>query len=81
MKMVNERSQKPLWKKKNKEVYKFSFKYSDGLIYKLIKINLPEFIICWTIEFLINRSFAVRVNNWITDRLIISVGVPQGAVL
>jgi hypothetical protein len=55
--------------------------WHDGLIYKLIKITFPEYIICWIIEFLANRSFGVRVNNSITDRLIISAIVPQGAVL
>ena len=29
----------------------------------------------------LNRLFAVRVNNTITNKLIISAGVPQGAVL
>lgn len=32
-------------------------------------------------EFLSNRQFAVRINNSITAKRIISAGVPQGAVL
>jgi retron-type reverse transcriptase len=55
--------------------------WHDGLIYKLIKINLPKFIINWIIHFLSHRFFAVRVNNSITDKSIITTGVPQGAVL
>ena len=53
----------------------------DGVIYKLIKLKCPKYIICWLKDFLTNRVFAVRINEWITKQLSISTGVPQGAVL
>jgi hypothetical protein len=40
--------------------------WHQGLIYKLIKLNFPFYIICWIREFLNNRMFSVRVNNFIT---------------
>lgn len=55
--------------------------WHDGLIYKLIKLKFPKYIIVWLKQFLTSRSFAVRINNTITRRFIITAGVPQGAVL
>jgi retron-type reverse transcriptase len=55
--------------------------WHDGVIYKLIKLKCPKYIICWLKDFLTNRVFAVRINEWITKQLPISTGVPQGAVL
>ena len=55
--------------------------WHDGLIYKLIKLRCPKYIICWLKDFLSNRVFAVRVNESITARILIKAGVPQGAVL
>ena len=55
--------------------------WHEGLIYKLIKLNFPKYIICWINQFLKNRFFAVKMNNIITNKLIITAGVPQGAVL
>ena len=55
--------------------------WHEGLIYKLIKLNFPRFMICWIHEFLSNRYFAVRINNKITEKLLITAGVPQGAVI
>ena len=55
--------------------------WHDGLIYKLIKLNVPKYILCWLMDFLSNRQFAVRINNSITAKRIISAGVPQRAVL
>jgi hypothetical protein len=55
--------------------------WHDGLIYKLIKLSFPKYIIIWLKQFLRARSFAVRISNSITSRFIIEAGVPQGAVL
>lgn len=55
--------------------------WHDGVIYKLIKLKCPKYIICWLKDFLTKRVFAVRINEWITKQLPISTGVPQGAVL
>jgi hypothetical protein len=55
--------------------------WHEGLIYKLIKLRCPKYIICWLKDFLSNRVFSVRVNESITTRILIKAGVPQGAVL
>ena len=55
--------------------------WHDGLIYKLIKLNFPTFIISWLRNFLTNRHFSVKMNGAITNKIKITAGVPQGAVL
>jgi hypothetical protein len=55
--------------------------WHNGLLFKLIKINTPDFIITWIKEFLSNRSFSVKINNYSSEPHPISTGVPQGAVL
>ena len=55
--------------------------WHEGLIFKLIKLNFPKYIICWIKEFLTNRYFAIRVNKTVTTKLRILAGVPQGAVI
>jgi hypothetical protein len=55
--------------------------WHEGVIYKLIRLNFPNYIICWVNEFLKNRMFAVRINNEITNKIKIEAGVTQGAVL
>ncbi len=55
--------------------------WHEGLIFKLIKLNFPKYIICWINQFLKNRFFAVRMNNIITNKLKITAGVPQGLVI
>ena len=55
--------------------------WHHGLIYKLIKLNFPHYMICWLKEFLTNRFFSVRVNNFLTEQVLIVNGVPQGAVV
>ena len=55
--------------------------WREGLIYKSIKLNFPKYIICWLNEFLSNKFFGVRVNESITNILLITAGVPQGAIV
>jgi hypothetical protein len=55
--------------------------WHNGLIYKLIEIKLPYYLLTWLIEFLSNRKFKIKVNDYITNEFSISSGVPQGAVL
>ena len=55
--------------------------WHEGVIYKMIRLNFPNYIICWVNEFLKNRMFAVRINNAISNKIEIEAGVPQGAVL
>ena len=47
----------------------------------MIKLNIPNYIVCWINNFLTNRQFAVKINNFTTSMFLIEAGVPQGAVL
>jgi hypothetical protein len=55
--------------------------WHNGLLYKLIKINTPSFIICWIKNFLQNRTFRIKTGDYISEANPISAGVPQGAAL
>lgn len=52
-----------------------------GLLYKLIKIETPPYIIKLIKSFLQNREFAVHVQNESSQTYTLKYGVPQGAVL
>ncbi len=51
------------------------------LVFKMIKLNIPNYLVCWINNFLANRQFAVKINNFSTSMFLIEAGVPQGAVL
>ena len=55
--------------------------YHNGLIYKLIKLKIPFYIINFLIEFLKDRKFCVKIGSFSTTEMQIETGVPQGAVL
>jgi hypothetical protein len=55
--------------------------WHNGLIYKLVEMKLPLYLVNWFIEFLNNRKFRVKVNEYSTEEFDINCGVPQGAVL
>ena len=52
-----------------------------GLLYKLIKLKIPNYIIAWIKGFLETRSFCVQVNKTKSSLFNIETGVPQGAAL
>jgi hypothetical protein len=55
--------------------------WHNGLLFKLAKINLPVYLVQWVELFLQNITFQVKNNDFLTSKLSISCGVPQGAVL
>jgi exonuclease III len=55
--------------------------WHKGLLYKLIKLKVPNYIISWIYSFLESRTFCVRVNNDKSNTFNIETGVPQGAAL
>jgi hypothetical protein len=55
--------------------------WHSGLLYKLIKANVPHYIVRWIQEFLRDRRFEVRVRETVSDAQPIECGVPQGSVL
>ena len=52
-----------------------------GLIFKLVKIKLPLYLINWIVTFLNNRQFRVKIGDYCTEYFEILTGVPQGSVL
>jgi hypothetical protein len=55
--------------------------WHNGLIFKLIKANIPVYLVAWIKDFISNRSFTVEVEDARSDSKYITCGVPQGAVL
>ncbi|GFT48864.1 RNA-directed DNA polymerase from mobile element jockey [Trichonephila clavipes] len=59
----------------------FDKMWHDGLTYKLIKLQFPDYLIKIIHNFLHNRTFRVRVNNTYSNTVSCLSGVPQGSVL
>ena len=55
--------------------------WHDGLVYKLIKLNVPPYLVMFIISFLNRRSFRVFVDGHLSGSEEIRAGVPQGAPL
>ena len=54
--------------------------WHEGLLYKLIKINCPPYLIKIIKSFLENRKFKIMVEGRFSTIKAIPFGVPQGAV-
>ena len=75
--------------KRKKKVLSFFFDISQafdkvwhaGIIYKLIELKFPLYIIKWLHFYLENRIFCVKVETSSSNFKSINCGVPQGAVL
>jgi len=52
-----------------------------GLLYKLISLQLPPYLICILRAFLMGRSFTVQLNDATSTPKNTSAGLPQAAVL
>ena len=55
--------------------------WHPGLLYKLAKIGISGRMFRWIEDYLLNRTFQVRVGNSLSDIHPVNAGVPQGAVL
>jgi hypothetical protein len=55
--------------------------WHNGLLFKMIELNFPAYIIKLTANFLTNRHFFVEIGNSNSKKYKIPFGVPQGAVL
>lgn len=53
----------------------------DGLIYKLLKVQIPPHLCKLILSYLTQREFRVRLNGAMSGSKIIAAGVPQGSVL
>ncbi|MGL4388073.1 MAG: RNA-directed DNA polymerase, partial [Brevinema sp.] len=59
----------------------FDVVWHNGLLFKLIKLGIPEPLIDILSSYLKNRKFSVVVNDAISNSRDILAGVPQGSVL
>jgi hypothetical protein len=55
--------------------------WHNGLLYKLDKLKIPNYLGKWIADYLTNRSFQVRIGNSLSADKPIKAGVPQGSVL
>lgn len=55
--------------------------WHDGLIYKMIQLRYPKYIIHMICSFIKNRKFRVVLNSYSSCDKYIPAGTPQGAVL
>jgi hypothetical protein len=55
--------------------------WHQGLIYKIIKMKVPFYLIKIIENFLHERSFVVKVGDAFSSKRAITIGVPQGGVL
>ena len=55
--------------------------WHEGLIQKLIKLNIGKTYINWIISYLQKRTQTVRIGSKESDEITVSCGLPQGAVL
>jgi hypothetical protein len=51
--------------------------WHNGLIYKLIKLKVPLYLINWIQDFLTERTFKVKVGNYLTDSYKITCSTPR----
>lgn len=55
--------------------------WTEGLKYKLLRINIPQYLVAIIFSFLEDRKFLVRVNSTTSTVRNIHAGVPQGSIL
>lgn len=59
----------------------FDVVWHDGLIFKMIKLEINPFLIKMIQSFLANRSFSIRLNGFISRVFEMDSGTPQGSVI
>jgi len=59
----------------------FDTVWHDGLVYKLIELKIPAYIIYWVRAFLSKRFFQVKVDDEFSALAPIGAGVPQGSAI
>jgi len=55
--------------------------WHNGLIYKLVMLKCPLYIVNWIKNFLKDRKFQININGTLSDLADILCSVPQGSIL
>ncbi|CAF3313020.1 unnamed protein product [Rotaria sp. Silwood2] len=59
----------------------FDTVWFDGIIYKLFDLRLPDYLICFIISFLDNRTASIEIENTLSKSILLKSGTPQGSPL
>ncbi|CAF1219910.1 unnamed protein product [Rotaria sordida] len=59
----------------------FDTVWFDGIIYKLFDLRLPDYLICYIISFLDNRTASIEIENILSKLILLKSGTPQGSPL
>lgn len=59
----------------------FDTMWVEGLIYKMIRMEFPTYLIKITLSYLRDREFRVRLASHLSDTITVNDGVPQGSIL
>ncbi|GFW31408.1 probable RNA-directed DNA polymerase from transposon X-element [Trichonephila clavipes] len=59
----------------------FDRMWHDGLIYKMIKLKFPTYLVKIIYNYLDNRTFNVKINSTSSSIRNIAAGTPQGSIL
>lgn len=59
----------------------FDTMWVEGLIYKMIKMSFPCYLIRIVFSYLKERSFRVKLGDQLSDPVTVNDGVPQGSIL
>lgn len=59
----------------------FDTVWHAALVFKMVKLQFPSFLVKSIQSFLAARTFAVRVGDFITESGLMSAGTPQGSVV
>jgi len=59
----------------------FETMWIEGLIYKLIKMKFPNYLIKIILSYLKDRSFRVKMSDQLSVSISVNDGVPQGSIL
>ena len=55
--------------------------WHNGLGYKIFMLDLPTKMTCWLSDFLVGRVIQVTRDGFLSDKISLIAGVPQGSVL
>lgn len=53
--------------------------WHKGLLHKLANLKIPNYILIWIKNFLENRTFCIKCNEYISAEALIYTSVPQGS--
>ncbi|CAF1446819.1 unnamed protein product, partial [Rotaria sordida] len=59
----------------------FDTVWFDGIIYKLCDLRLPDYLICYILSFLDNRTASIEIENSLSKSILLKSGTPQGSPL